>query len=641
MDAGNGTATRSIKDREVVSNASRINTMRANIKSWMHMLVVFAVSMAISSRHRLGATTPDEAELMNSQMAYAARRFEPSGGMPLPGLLLYAMHLICSSVGIPWDLSSIHTYRLVSQVLFSISMVKVQELSRETYSSKISWIIALSHSLLLARDRSTFIASDLLSVYFALLGLVQLKRQRILASGVLLGLSLSSGWGVLLIMLPMVMLYLISMFSFVTDSRNALCTAAGMMLRRIMAFVAIPMSIYLLSFYAQYAIQSMHSEHAKGFSIEFQATLHGSTSTLSDRYLMDRSTVAILNQKHRSYLAMKDSVLVCSADKDSSSMWTIIKLHLMSNKGPSTEEDRYIQNGDLIKVVNTDTAMCLRVASPDKDDKFKNVVGFAQAESQADEDDIWQVIGDAYILSRTSLVRLKHYKTSTELCVRNLWASNDGNSHNSHETHESESLKSANASLHSSQDSRLFYISDNRNHEFFRTKFPDGRPKQSVLYFPAKGFFAKTVEHHMKSLFNHQLSGNAWSALRRYYTAVLSKNVVHSIGSGVLLDFAVYTASISFVLVLIANHVLYMKYGVSIMRRFSGMDANADHVFASMAYICAMLASITLGFGDSFAKVLNIWIALGFVSFCGVWYVIAAFSIVAALSISTLTSTNM
>ncbi|KHN69592.1 hypothetical protein M896_060930 [Ordospora colligata OC4] len=640
MDVDNARSSRDIKDLEVTSNASTIHTMSIIIKRWMRMFVVFAVSMVISSRHRFGEIMPKEVELMNSQIGYATRRFDSSGVLPLPGLILYLIHSICSFVGIPWDLSSVHTYRLASQVLFSISMAQVYELSREAYSSKISWIIALSHILLSARDRSIFVASDLLSVYLAFLGLAQLKKQRIIASGILLGFSVSSGWAALLIMLPMIMLYLTSMFSFVTDSRNALRTAMCMVFKRAIVFVAVPMSIYLLSFYAQYAIQNIHSEHAKGFSIEFQASLHGSTNTPSDKYLMDRSNVSILNQKHRSYLVMKDGMLTCSEHQDSSSTWTIIKLHLMSSKESSTEEDRYIQNGDLVKIVNTDTAMCLRVASQDKEDKFKSVVGFAQAESQADEDDIWQVIGDSYIFSRTSLIRFKYYKTSAELCVRNLCTNNDGDNSGG-PNDKKELLQSADASLHSSHDSRLFYISDNRNHEFFRARFSDGRPKQSVFYFPAKGLFAKTVEHHLKSLFHRQLSDSTWNVLRRYFTALLSKNALYSIDSSLLLDLLVSAASISFVLVIVINHVLYMKYGVNIMRRFSGIDASADHVFVSIAYVCAIFASVTFGVGNYFAKILNVWIALGFVSFCGVWYVIVAFSIVAALSVNAFISSNI
>lgn len=579
-----------------------------------------AVGLPLLLMDRKVPTTAAEAELVDALGAYEDGRFGFHRHLPLPALLCHAAHSIATHLNMPLLSLASRSPRLISLVLFITKMLQVSWLSRERHGRMVSCIAVATHAIgLLANTQAMFLTDELLSLCLLACALVQLKKGHSTVSGLLVGLSVASGWASLSVIAPLAVAHAADVFSTLVDPRERVSKGILKLVKGCAVFVLLPTLIYLLSFLAHYSIQRLHTDGARGFSVEFQAALQGSVQEPADKYLMDRSIVTILNQKHGVYLGMRGDVPSCSRERTEGSMWTIVKVH-PSNSGEGIgKDDRYIRHGDLVKVVAFVSSMCLRVVAEDTEDKFRKVLGFAQQDDDADENDIWQVIGDGDVVSRTSLIRLRHYKTAVDLCVRNLRKPDQDEDNEDIE-------KIVSGSVYSDTRSRMFYISDNRNHDFFKKNFSDHRPRETVLAFPAKGFLARVLEHHSKLV---NSPSRQWALARRHSLLPLQGGGRYLVEHSLAFDIFTAVSSLLLPLALLLNHVSWRKYG-------KGFVARRDDVLVCVMYFSAVLAELALNTGQILSGALRIWMALSLLSLLGARAVLVFFSIFLSLSVQLL-----
>ncbi|KMV65989.1 hypothetical protein M970_060890 [Encephalitozoon cuniculi EcunIII-L] len=572
--------------------------------------VVLVVVLSFLLFDRKVPITKDEAEFARNLMSYGDRKFCFHRHLPLPGLICHGLCRLFAALNIPLLSLAAENPRLVSFTLFVVTMLQISWLAQETYNRMVSRIVVAVHTIgLLINTQIMFLTNEMFSICFLASAIVQLKKRRNAISGALLGLSVASSWVSLSVLPPLAVFHGISLFTFIVDPSNKVCKGALRAAKGVVAFVLVPASVYALSFLVHYSIQHQHTADARGFSIEFQAALKDSIQESADKYLMDRSIITILNQKHNTYLNMRAGIPSCSSEKTEDSMWMVIKVHPSDSNGNVGEQDRYIGHGDLVKIVELGSSMCLRVGSEDTEDKFRKVLGFVQEDNDANEEDIWQIIGSGPVVSRSSLVRFRHYKTAMDLCVRNL--------RKPEEDGEDKMEKAVNGSLYSDNRSRLFYISDNRNHDFFKKNFSDGRPAETVANFPQKSFWKRILEHHRRLIKGFR---RRWALVRRYALLPLQNGKTRQVKHDILFNVLTMLSSFLLPVVLVLNHISWRKYG-------KGLVTREDNFFICMMHLCAVLIETTLNLGQALTEVLRIWMALSLVSLFGTRPVFLLFSV--------------
>lgn len=598
-------------------------TLQTKIRSSCSGQVIETVLIAILSVllfNRKASITKDEAEFTRNLRSYAAGRFCFYRNLPLPTLISYGLYKVSTYLNTPLLSLALESPRLISLALFIMAMNQIYRLARETYSRAPSWIVAAVHVIgLLVNTQIIFLTNEMFSIYFLVSGIAQLKKNRTTISGFLMGLSIASSWASLSILPPLMISYGFHLFSFAVNPANRIRKAVLKLAQGIAAFILLPASVYTLSFLIHYLIQQQYTDDAERFSIEFQATLKGSVQERADRYLMDRSIVTIFNQKHLTYLNMKEGTPSCSDQKTESSMWTIIKVHPSDSTRNIEEEGRYINHGDLVKLVEFGSSMCLRVSNEDTEDKFKKVAGFVQQDNEADEEDIWQIIGDGPVISRSSLIRFRHYKTAMDLCVRSLRKPEDEVKRNGVE-------KILGGSLYSDNKSRLFCISDNRNHDFFKKNFEDARPKETVLSFPQKSFIQKIIEHHKKLIKNPRWQ---WSLARRHSVLDLQNGGTYLMRHDVLFNALGTVSSFLLPIVLLLNHISWKKYG-------KGLITRREDLFVCAMYFFAILIGFMIEVGQGLTEILKIWMMLSLAFLPGIKPALLLFSIFLSSSMNVL-----
>lgn len=563
-------------------------------------------------------TTNNEMKFVLSLKSYRNRMFYLHKNLPLPGLVYHGLY--CLSVKLypsmfPLVLNNV---RLVNFFFFVLTMFGVFWLSRRIYSGIVPWIVVLTSTVSLSIDYSILLlTNDLLAVFFLVLGMIQLRTGHDMAAGAFLGLSVSCSWTALSVYPPLVIFYAIDLFYFLINPSNKIRKAVLSVVKKIVAFILIPISVYILSFWIHYSIQERSSSDIGRFTIEFQSTFKNDDQEAADKYLMDRSIVTILNQKHVTYLSIENDVSFGSDTKKENSVWTIIKVHLEeAGNAEVGEENRYIKDGDLVKIVGFDSNTCLRIVNDDTDDKFKKVLGFSQSNDVADEEDIWQIYGDGYVVARKSLVRFKHYKTSMYLCVRNPRKDDDSET-DADEEQDKDTTKMINGSLYASNESRLFYISDNRNHEFFKKNFEDGRPKETVMEFPRKSFIQKLLEHHNKL---KDIQNESWDPMKRRTSFQLPSGDYYELRNDLFFNVVSTVLSFAFPFLLLINHVLHSKYG-------KGLKIGREAPFICILYLGACLIELSLNIGQSLTNILRTLIVLSTITLFGTRFVLISFSI--------------
>jgi dolichyl-phosphate-mannose-protein mannosyltransferase len=493
--------------------------MRETIKIKMEKLFsrkrfvcILVTALAFLVTNKKIPLTDRESEFILSLKAYKNGAFYFTRDLPFPGLVYHGIFLLVDHLQpalVPLFFSLV---RPVNVLLLSATISGVFILLNKMAADTLPLVTALALALDPLLTKFSLVSTNsTFSLFFSVYSMLQLKKRNEAISAVFLSLAISCSWQALSVYPALLIVLSIDRFSMLINPKKAVYGTLVQIIRDVALFILGPAAVYVSLFWLQYSIQTHASGSSNIFSVEFRATLIDPEQEFTDKYLMDRSVVTILNQKHRSYLNIEDGIPYGSAVKNTKSMWKIIKVHRVDENNVAEEdpnEGRYIKNGDFVKLAAFSTETCLRVANEENDDKFKKIVSGVHQDDHAAEEDLWVVVGEGRVVARQSLIKFRHNKTQMELCMRNLQRSSilsenaassttDGEQPRRSESY-SKYRKPVNGSIYSAHSSRKFYISDNRNHDYYKSAFKDGLPNEKTYSFPKIGFLKKIWEHHRK-----------------------------------------------------------------------------------------------------------------------------------------------
>jgi dolichyl-phosphate-mannose-protein mannosyltransferase len=237
----------------------------------------------------------------------------------------------------------------------------------------------------------------------------------------------------------------------------------------------------------------------------------------SDKYLMDRSIITLINVKCRAYLKSEDSaylggsmqqIVYAGYAKNESSVWRMIKIHVREDESVTEiqdEESMFIKSGDYVKFVHMITEKYLHshnVESPlSKENKFNEVSCYgSERENNTDENDYWKIYSDTeYVETRTSHIKLLHVKTGMYMGMR---SPNNPLAPNKLEVY---------TSVEAGHENRYFMVEDNRIEDYFRDEFTDHKTHEKIHSYKKKGFIQKIVEYNKEMYETNKTVGGGTS----------------------------------------------------------------------------------------------------------------------------------
>lgn len=350
-----------------------------------------------------------------------------------------------------------------------------------------------------------------------------------------LGMLLSSTWMACTLLLVFAARILIELYKSACDSRMHVlssATAAGCALA--LFFLAVPFAVYLIAFYMYICSQRECPGDMRDLSIEYRASLEPFPEPC-DRFVLDRALITILSKSTQSHVVLDTSVKG-SRDKSPGAIWRVIKIHVETapNYSPDSEESTFIQNDDIVKIVNLQTGECMGVEenSADSNAKFLKVVVHSRGD-ETNDNDLWRVISSSQFLeARQSLIRLRHVVSGRELGIKA-----DG--------------ISVCVSHDSRMDLRYFYVEDAYNEEYYKRYYGDPRVRHKAVLFPQLGFWAKFVEINRKLYRMFTEKGFSWEAMNltgnqdwSASTSAKETQTVHRMWSTYIFMLAVYPAAL-------------------------------------------------------------------------------------------------
>jgi dolichyl-phosphate-mannose-protein mannosyltransferase len=600
------------------------------IFSKKRLIFVLITALAFLAARSRTSLTDKESEFILGLKACREGKFHLAKDPPLPGLLYHGVFLLLSHLQSPLAPLLFNLIRPINVLLLSLTIGGVFVLLKRTTADILPLIIAIALAMDPFLVRLGLVSTNsVFALFFSIYSLVSLREGKEPASALLLGLAISSSWQSFS-MYPLLLIALsISRFNMLINPKRAVGRTVIRIMGDAILFIAVPAALYTSFFLLHYSIQTHVSDSSNFFSVEFRATLVDPEQDSTDKYLMDRSIVTILNQRHRSYLSVEDGVPYGSAVKNAKSMWRIIKVHRVDEDNVGEEdpvEGRYIKNGDFVKITSFNDGRCLRMASEESDDKFKKIVSVRQEDDKATEEDLWVVVGEGRVLARESLVKFRHNKTQMELCMRNLQRSSTASERaiNSSAS-EGKRLESSgsfgkyrkpvNGSIYSAHASRRFYISDNRNHDYYKNTFADGLPNEKTRGFPKVGFLRKFCEHHRRLL---EMQSRSFYPISR--AMVLAADMGHP-----LLGMARLVLSLLFPVLALFDRVRIARYG-------KGREMPPEYVLASVMYFSSILVGLCLCADLLYTT---------FLCVCSVWVFVSLFGSKASISVLVATLSSL
>ncbi|ELA41503.1 uncharacterized protein VICG_01487, partial [Vittaforma corneae ATCC 50505] len=246
-------------------------------------------------------------------------------------------------------------------------------------------------------------------------------------------------------------------------------------------FILLPI-IFLAAFISfDLHVRNTHSQESLGFSLPFQSSLknfditqgfinsHSPNNSLeTDLYVMDRSIISVMSKKHNAFFSIGESV------EGSKKFTRFCEIHKIHGQDFDDEEPRFIKDGDYVKFKHIEEDKFVGMKRNDSDQKF---VELSAGTFESDED-LWQIVTDGYLKTRFSEVEFKNVNSGDQLCAKMV-----------------KDQPSLNASFYSDVKSRVFYIADNVNHDYFKANFHDYRTRITTNEYPTHSFFKKLQEY--------------------------------------------------------------------------------------------------------------------------------------------------
>lgn len=523
------------------------------------ILVIFVASILYYQRtQRLRI----DREFYEASISYIQERAFLSSGPPLPYMLLAEFVRMVQAFSSKMSSTGSNELLLLSFNVLGSAIVTLNValtyLTLRTLSSSGSSLcgVILFYTSPLAAGKMSVLSPTLLT--FTLFGLCLYMLTHFVMHpspkyafplALTLGMLLSSTWMACTLLLVFAARILILLYKNACDTRTDILSSATVVSCVLsLFFLTAPFAVYLATFYIYICNQRECSAGIWDFSIEYRASLEPFPEPC-DRFVLDRALITILSKSTQSHVVLDTSVKG-SRDKSPGAIWRIIKIHVETapNYSPDSEESTFIQNDDIVKLVNlqTEEYMGIEESSKDANAKFLKVVVQKRSDG-TDENHFWRVISSSsFIEARQSLIRLRHVVSGRELGIKT-----DG--------------VSVCVSHDSRMDLRYFYVEDAYNEEYYKKYYRDSRVRHKVVLFPQLGLWPKFVEINRK-LYRMSTEKNfSWEALdlggsKNWGTSISGKEAydMNRMWSTYIFMLAIYPTA------LILGDILYTKLRIDL-----------------------------------------------------------------------------
>ncbi|EPR79373.1 hypothetical protein SLOPH_1869, partial [Spraguea lophii 42_110] len=396
---------------------------------------------------------------------------------------------------------------------------------------------------------------------------------------------------------------------------------------------------YIISVSIILIIYFLHVKHHKNINYSYDNTMYSlkyknnQHSEYVDKYIMDRSLITLINERTQLYMKVdvdnEGQEKVYSGCKDENSIWRVLKVHISDEKNTDNEnssitdnenkdednseeenkikdgsnvlynleEKIFLQDNDIIKLVNIKTGTYLHSHTIKIDEHFYETVCYGKycedtsCTNITDDNDYWTIKiiesneedtneriqntyknndyfnnTKKYIKARTSKIVLQHQVTGTYLGFRILDSNQKININNKKDT----GIEVSN-SLESIKESRYFYIEDNKNDinsmnvlynkeielynrakanknndtklitKIERIKYLRNKSITKVLYYPSLNIFSKILEFYNKNI--NKKNTNADLKIIEPYEFII-----------------IYPLILIYMIILILNYIFYKRY---------------------------------------------------------------------------------
>lgn len=275
-------------------------------------------------------------------------------------------------------------------------------------------------------------------------------------------------------------------------------------IKSILQLLIIPLFFYFGFACLDIATRNKWCEFSNKLSFEYQSNLSGFDAhskispdltpnksekflfSKSNKYVMDRSIVSILNIRHRGFITIPYQNTV--GENNDFNYLEIIKIY---NENFNDEEPRFIKNGDIVRLKFLNNEKYIGFKEPKvvlQNQKLLNL-SFEQFE---DQNDFWKVECLDYLSARDQIVKFFH--VNKEMYMGCNVANSELVLH---------------ISAYSNHKSREFYIVDSYNHDYFIKNFENDRARATVTNFPLYSFRNKLFEYvtNIKNTETHFFDG--------------------------------------------------------------------------------------------------------------------------------------
>jgi hypothetical protein len=214
-----------------------------------------------------------------------------------------------------------------------------------------------------------------------------------------------------------------------------------------------------------------------------------------DEYVMDGSFIQIINRKHKSYIKDLENPKATQFRPI-----RIIKIHQAQFEG---EEKRFLRDEDFVELIDEQSGKYITLQ--DSDSKFIPL-SYADADNTENNHNVWQISCDGYLTAHNTEFKLRHAKTGLFMGCRKF-----------------NSYVEMYGSIVSAIDARVFYISENKNAEYYKIHFKDERCRSLTKGYTKLSFidlikeYIKNIEiNSNKSVLKPDTALNAESANMNY-----------------------------------------------------------------------------------------------------------------------------
>lgn len=432
----------------------------------------------------------------------------------------YTGHVILRSISVILQITSlIFTYKTLSFWLSSntsllISMFVLFETAFHIHYSLIigdTYIYFYNTMMLYAFSRYYFTRSN----------------TSLLMLGIFYSMSISSKFTALFSVMPYLLWLIYDLYVMAIDKERPLFIGRESVLYhsfyRFLCLIALPIGIYLASFYIHFKLQRIYSEDAEIFSLGFQSYFENNLLEESDKFILDRSVVTIINKENMLYIkseeknyekGSQEQIVYADAIKNENAIWQLVKVYY-----EGLDKTPFIKNGNYIKIVNLLTEKYLRThnvfAENSYEKKFREVCCHgSQSIGETDDNDIWIIkSADDQIITRKSEFKLIHPATGLFLGVNALPESKR------HDVY---------GSVDGAHKYRYFYFEDNKIDNHFKSSVKEPEIKEKICDYPTPKFFNLLYEYHCKMLSeNNKINGNRIFASKPWKWIEMQKGILY------------------------------------------------------------------------------------------------------------------